>query len=176
MVGEYKIALLGSEGVGKSTITVQYVQGIFVTKYDPSIEDTYRKQVVVDQIEYLLEILDTARIGLFSMRDLKIRDVDAFLLVYAINSKSSFNELPDHRDYLSRVNQKDYCCILVGNKSDLEDERVITKEELKELSNKWDYPSFETSSKLFINIQEAFLTLIGLITKKRDQKVEKKKN
>ena len=57
---EYKIVVLGSGGVGKSALTVQFVQGIFVEKYDPTIEDSYRKQVEVDSQQCMLEILDTA--------------------------------------------------------------------------------------------------------------------
>jgi small GTP-binding protein len=60
MVQEYKIVVLGSGGVGKSAITVQFVQGVFVEKYDPTIEDSYRKNCEVDGKQYLLEILDTA--------------------------------------------------------------------------------------------------------------------
>lgn len=57
---EYKIVVLGSGGVGKSALTVQFVQGVFVEKYDPTIEDSYRKQVEVDGQQCMLEILDTA--------------------------------------------------------------------------------------------------------------------
>ena len=57
---EYKIVVLGSGGVGKSALTIQFVQGFFVDKYDPTIEDSYRKQVVVDGKQCILEILDTA--------------------------------------------------------------------------------------------------------------------
>lgn len=54
------ILVLGSGGVGKSALTVQFVQGIFVEKYDPTIEDSYRKQVEVEGQQCMLEILDTA--------------------------------------------------------------------------------------------------------------------
>lgn len=63
---EYKIVVLGSGGVGKSALTVQFVQGIFVEKYDPTIEDSYRKQVEVDGQQCMLEILDTAGTVSFS--------------------------------------------------------------------------------------------------------------
>ena len=48
---DYKIVVLGSGGVGKSALTVQFVQNIFVEKYDPTIEDSYRKQVEVDNTQ-----------------------------------------------------------------------------------------------------------------------------
>lgn len=57
---ENKLVVLGSGGVGKSALTVQFVQGIFVEKYDPTIEDSYRKQTEVDGKQCMLEILDTA--------------------------------------------------------------------------------------------------------------------
>lgn len=62
---EYKIVVLGSGGVGKSALTVQFVQGIFVEKYDPTIEDSYRKQVEVDGVQgegncFFLSTLPTA--------------------------------------------------------------------------------------------------------------------
>ena len=60
MVTEHKIVVMGSGGVGKSAITVRFVQEIFVEKYDPTIEDSYRKNVVIDDKQYMLEILDTA--------------------------------------------------------------------------------------------------------------------
>ena len=47
-------------GVGKSALTIQLIQNHFVPEYDPTIEDSYRKQVVIDGETCLLDILDTA--------------------------------------------------------------------------------------------------------------------
>ena len=57
---EYKVALYGCAGVGKSSLTIQYVQRIFVSEYDPTIEDSYRKVFEIDGKEVMLDILDTA--------------------------------------------------------------------------------------------------------------------
>ncbi|KAK1331540.1 hypothetical protein QTO34_009497 [Cnephaeus nilssonii] len=58
---EYKLVVLGSGGVGTSALTVQFVQGNFDEKYDPTVEDFYRKPVEVDCQQCMLKILDTAR-------------------------------------------------------------------------------------------------------------------
>merc|ERR1711910_97282 len=93
---EDKIVVLGSGGVGKSALTVQFVQGIFVEKYDPTIEDSYRKQVEVDGQQCMLEILDTAGTEQFTaMRDLYMKNGQGFVLVYSITAQSTFNDLQD---------------------------------------------------------------------------------
>uniref|UniRef100_A0A3Q2ZTH2 RAP1A, member of RAS oncogene family a n=1 Tax=Kryptolebias marmoratus TaxID=37003 RepID=A0A3Q2ZTH2_KRYMA len=101
---EYKLVVLGSGGVGKSALTVQFVQGIFVEKYDPTIEDSYRKQVEVDGQQCMLEILDTAGTEQFTaMRDLYMKNGQGFALVYSITAQSTFNDLQDLREQIQRV-------------------------------------------------------------------------
>ncbi len=55
---DIKIAVLGDGWVGKSTITVRYVQDLWLEDYDPTIEDNYRKQIKIDKNICFLEILD----------------------------------------------------------------------------------------------------------------------
>ncbi|ATZ52634.1 Bcrsr1 [Botrytis cinerea B05.10] len=56
----YHIVVLGAGGVGKSCLTAQFVQNIWIESYDPTIEDSYRKVIEVDGRQCMLEILDTA--------------------------------------------------------------------------------------------------------------------
>ena len=60
---DYKIVVLGSGGVGKSALTVQFVQNIFVEKYDPTIEDSYRKQVEVEGTQVSTILLASANLA-----------------------------------------------------------------------------------------------------------------
>lgn len=152
---EYKIVVLGSGGVGKSALTVQFVQGIFVEKYDPTIEDCYRKQVDINGQQCMLEILDTAGTEQFTaMRDLYMKNGQGFVLAYSIVSQATFNDLMELRDQILRVKDSlDVPMVLVGNKCDLgklivffssrvesymriPDLRLITRNGVKSFNNK----------------------------------------
>ena len=118
---EYKVVVLGSGGVGKSALTVQFVTGKFAEKYDPTIEDFYRKEITIDDQPAVLEILDTAGTEQFaSMRDLYIRNGHGFILVYSVTNEQSFQEVQLLRNQIHRVKQSDRVPIVVcGNKIDL---------------------------------------------------------
>eukprot|EP00002_Diphylleia_rotans_P032021 TRINITY_DN668_c0_g1_i1.p2 TRINITY_DN668_c0_g1~~TRINITY_DN668_c0_g1_i1.p2 ORF type:complete len:118 (-),score=26.72 TRINITY_DN668_c0_g1_i1:1234-1587(-) len=104
----YKLVIVGAGGVGKSALTVQFVQNLFVEKYDPTIEDSYRKQVDIDGESCMLEILDTAgQEELTAMRDQYMRSGHGFVLVYSITSTASFNDIADLRNQICRVKDSD---------------------------------------------------------------------
>eukprot|EP00053_Salpingoeca_punica_P020435 m.211573 g.211573 ORF g.211573 m.211573 type:complete len:187 (+) comp18557_c0_seq1:134-694(+) len=175
---EYKLVVLGSGGVGKSALTVQFVQGIFVEKYDPTIEDSYRKQVEVDGHQCMLEILDTAGTEQFTaMRDLYMRNGQGFVLCYSITSQSTFNDLQDLREQIIRVKDvPDIPLVLVGNKCDLEDERVVGKDQGNSLAKVFNNCAFlEASAKSKINVNEIFYDLVRQINRKTPDAGRKKK-
>jgi len=165
---EYKIVVLGSGGVGKSALTVQFVQGIFVEKYDPTIEDSYRKQVEVDGQQCMLEILDTAGTEQFTaMRDLYMKNGQGFVLVYSITAQSTFNDLQDLREQILRVkDSEEVPMVLVGNKCDLEDERVVGKDQGMNMARQFGSCTFmESSAKAKIGVTDIFFDLVRQINK-----------
>eukprot|EP00038_Savillea_parva_P025451 m.47746 g.47746 ORF g.47746 m.47746 type:complete len:191 (+) comp6924_c0_seq1:55-627(+) len=165
---EYKLVVLGSGGVGKSALTVQFVQGIFVEKYDPTIEDSYRKQVEVDGQQCMLEILDTAGTEQFTaMRDLYMKNGQGFVLVYSITAQGTFGDLQELRDQILRVKDNDDVpLVLVGNKCDLEEERVVGREQGASQAKAFNCSFLEASAKNKINVNEIFNDLVRQINKK----------
>ncbi|GAB7343507.1 hypothetical protein MBLNU457_1520t1 [Dothideomycetes sp. NU457] len=168
---EYHIVVLGSGGVGKSCLTAQFVQGVWIERYDPTIEDSYRKQIDVDGRQVILEILDTAGTEQFTaMRELYMKSGQGFLLVFSITSMSSLEELNDLREQL--VNLKDdpnVPIVLVGNKSDLEQDRQVSRADAFAVSQNWgNVPYYEASARRRANVNEVFVDVCRQIIAAQD--------
>merc|ERR1712137_1023447 len=124
-----RIVVLGGAGVGKSAISIQFVNGMFVEKYDPTIEESYRKTMDVGSTTHQLEILDTAGTDQFSaMRDIYIQKGDGFVMVYSVSSAQSIERVEELFKQIGRLNEdKAYYMVLAGNKCDLpKDSHVIS--------------------------------------------------
>jgi len=175
---EYKLVVVGGGGVGKSALTIQLIQNHFVDEYDPTIEDSYRKQVIIDDETCLLDILDTAGQEEYSaMRDQYMRTGEGFLLVYSITSRNSFEEVSAFRDQIIRCKDLERVPIaLVGNKCDLESERQVSQAEGKELAKSFSCPCLETSAKTRVNVEEAFYDLVREIRKQKKEQEGNNKN
>lgn len=102
------------------------------------------------------------------MRELYINQGQGFLLVFSITSEPSFAELKDLREQIIRLKDDVKApLVIVGNKSDLEEDRVITKAKAFQLSQSWgNAPYYETSARRRVNVDEAFIDLCRQIIKK----------
>ncbi|XBW35229.1 hypothetical protein QEN19_000792 [Hanseniaspora menglaensis] len=163
---EYKLVVVGGGGVGKSALTIQLTQNNFVDEYDPTIEDSYRKQCVIDSEVVILDILDTAGQEEYSaMREQYMRTGEGFLLVYSVTSKNSFEELMTYYQQILRVKDSDYVPVfIVGNKADLaEEERQVSFEEGVKMAKQFHAPFLETSAKQNVNVEDAFFGLVKLV-------------
>ena len=160
-----KIVVMGSGGVGKSALCVQFVSGHFVEEYDPTLEDYYRKQVDINGTPAVLEIIDTAGIEQFAaMRDLYIENGEGFMLVYSITNAQTFIDMQPLRGEIARVKGGFSSPImLVGNKFDMEEERSVTTQDGEKLAEEWGCQFYETSAKARCNVQEVFKGLAQVI-------------
>ncbi|KAJ3783159.1 ras family-domain-containing protein [Lentinula boryana] len=164
---EYKLVVVGGGGVGKSALTIQFIQSHFVDEYDPTIEDSYRKQCVIDDEVALLDVLDTAGQEEYgAMREQYMRTGEGFLLVYSITSRNSFEEISTFHQQILRVKDQDtFPVVVVANKCDLEYERQVGMNEGRDLARHFNCKFIETSAKVRINVDQAFTDLVREIRK-----------
>ncbi|KAI1880199.1 hypothetical protein JX265_001820 [Neoarthrinium moseri] len=163
----YKIVVLGDGGVGKTALTSRLCYQHFVETYDPTLEDSYRKQCVIDDQTCMLEVLDTAGQEEYTaLREQWIRDGDVFLLVFSITSRTTFDGVRNFYRQLQHV--KHYPedapmpMILVGNKTDLATSRAVSTQEGQALAKEFKVAYLETSAKDGTNVERAFYDLVRL--------------
>ena len=172
----YRLAVVGAGGVGKSSLTVQFIQGHFIVDYDPTVEDYYSKVCTVDKEKAYLEILDTAGQEEYqTMREQYMEIGEGFLLLYSIDDRQSFNEVQEYRNHTLRVKDVDqYPMLLIGNKCDLSTEqRKISTQEGQELAKYMGCEFIETSAKMSINVKEAFHLVVRQIRCYREEMIKK---
>ncbi|XP_074658802.1 ras-related protein Ral-A-like isoform X2 [Tubulanus polymorphus] len=167
----HKVIMVGSGGVGKSALTLQFMYDEFVEDYEPTKADSYRKKVVLDGEEVQIDILDTAgQEDYAAIRDNYFRSGEGFLCVFSITEQESFQATAEFREQILRVKNDDNIpFLLVGNKSDLEDRRQVTVEEAQQRAGQWSVPYVETSAKTRANVDKVFFDLMREI---RSRKLE----
>ncbi|KAJ5178889.1 hypothetical protein N7492_002099 [Penicillium capsulatum] len=183
----YKLVVLGDGGVGKTALTIQLCLNHFVETYDPTIEDSYRKQVVIDQQSCMLEVLDTAGQEEYTaLRDQWIRDGEGFVLVYSITSRASFSRITKFYNQIKmlrlplRSQLPEFAharrrpplpvpVMLVGNKSDKAVERAVSAQEGQALAKELGCEFVEASAKNCINVEKAFYDVVRMLRQQRQQ-------
>ena len=161
-----KIIVLGDAGVGKTCLLNQYVKSIFSQQYKATIgADFLKKEIVIDNESVQLQLWDTAGQEQFnSMGTQFYRGTEACVLVFDLTSIHSFEKVENWREQfltnLSVIDPDNFPFILLGNKSDLANERQVTEASiLQYCSAHKNMKYFEVSAKESLNIDVAFSDL-----------------
>lgn len=169
----WRVAVLGDGGVGKTALAVQFTLNCFVETYDPTIEDAYRKQMVVDNHMCFVEVIDTAgQEEYVALRDQWIREGQGFLLVYSVASRVTFERLDIVRQSILRVKRPKPVFIVVGNKCDRSQDREVTREEGMAMARHFGCDFLETSAKTAVNVDRLFASLVRKLRESRQENGE----
>ena len=161
----YKVILVGDSGVGKTCLLSMYVKG-FCEQTIPTIavEFCTKEIELYDGTKIKVQLWDTAGQERFkSLAMTYYRKAFGILLLFDVTKKSSFIAC---KNYLEEVrNNSDKKCViyLVGNKTDLENEREITKEEAENFARIENIKYIETSAVKNMKVNEAFTSLLNNI-------------
>jgi len=153
-----KIILLGSSGVGKTSLLSQFVNGVRATDIMYTIGVEFKiKDIAVDGKRVRLALWDTAGQERFrSITQTYYRGVQGAVLVFDVTSRSSFSRLTEWMFELELYCKRDPVKLLVGNKADLEDKREVSKAEGMEFAKKYNILYMETSATTGDEVEYAF--------------------
>ena len=154
----FKVLLLGDTDVGKSSLILRYTEETFNSKLVNSIGVDFKmKKKEIDGKIIKVQIWDTAGHERFrSITYSYYRGANAIIIVFDITDKKSFLSITEWLKQIEKHAKENVFKFLVGNKSDLAEERKVTYEEAKEYADEHDLPYIETSAKEGININELF--------------------
>ena len=155
----FKIILIGNSGVGKSCIINRYTREVFEENYKCTIGvDFLMKTIEIDGKTVKLQIWDTAGQEKYrSMSASYYRGANVAFVVFDITNRDSFNSLPSWIEaYYRNGPETQKNIILIGNKKDLENERVVTQDEAQQFSQTNNMIYFETSAREGENIEYVF--------------------
>ena len=165
-----KILIIGDSRVGKTSLLLKYVEKLFPEEHISTIGVEYKeKNTIKDDFNIKLQIWDTAGQERFRSITKNIyKNTNCVLFVYDITNMESFKNVKHWIKDTENID-KDIKGIIIGNKTDLENERVISKKDLDEIGNKYKMAVLETSAKNGKNVNECFELLVDELFKDKSK-------
>ncbi|XP_043480957.1 ras-related protein Rab-27A isoform X1 [Leptopilina heterotoma] len=175
-----KFLALGDSGVGKTSFLYQYTDGVFHSRFVSTVGIDFREKrmtyMSANGIQHRvhLQFWDTAGQERFrSLTTAFYRDSMGFFLLFDLTNEQSFLDV---RNWLDQLRNNAYCespdVILCGNKSDLEDRRVISEYKARELASKYGLVYIETSAATGQNIARAVDILLDRVMRRIEATVD----
>ena len=154
-----KYIIIGDPAVGKSNILLKYAHNKFTNEYQSTIGVEFgAKNLTIDGKVFRIQIWDTAGQENFrSITRAYYKNSVCAIVAYDITNRTSFENVQEWIDEVKSQTPKEILLVLVGNKIDLESERIVSFDEGKKLSEDNDMLFFETSAKNGNGINEVFL-------------------
>lgn len=165
-----KVLIIGDSSVGKSSLLGRYADNKFVHNNNPTIGMDFKvKMLEHNGRRVKLQIWDSAGQERFqTITQQYYRNTQGIMLVYDVTSDASFNNVSQWVAQIRSQGAEKADTMLLGNKSDKINEKVIDADQGKALADEYQMPFFETSASLGDNVDTAFTTLVAMVMKRLD--------
>eukprot|EP00048_Salpingoeca_helianthica_P022354 m.17785 g.17785 ORF g.17785 m.17785 type:complete len:209 (+) comp7208_c1_seq1:69-695(+) len=169
----FKLLLIGDSGVGKTCILFRFSDDSFNSTFITTIGIDFKiRTIELGDKKIKLQIWDTAGQERFrTITTAYYRGAMGIILVYDITNEKSFDNIKTWIKNIEQHANEDVEKMILGNKCDMEDKRVITKEQGEKLAADYGVKFMETSAKAKIGVEEAFMAIARAIKDKMDRAV-----
>lgn len=164
----FKLLLIGDSSVGKSCILLRFADDSYADSYISTIGVDFKiRTVQQDGKTIKLQIWDTAGQERFrTITSSYYRGAHGIIIVYDVTDMATFSNVKQWLNEIDRYANDSVCKLLVGNKCDLIDKKVVDTQTAKGVADELGIPFLETSAKNSINVEQAFITMAEEIKKK----------
>jgi Ras-related protein Rab-22 len=159
---EVKVVLLGDTGVGKSSLVLRFITNEFKPYVESTIGASFMSKLLMDPDGSAIkfQIWDTAGQEKYhSLAPMYYKGAAAAIVVYDITKRKTYDTLKDWIAELRAQGPQDIVLAIAGNKSDLEQERQVSREEAEEYARSINATFMETSAKTKSNVDEIFVNI-----------------
>ncbi|KAK8587628.1 hypothetical protein V6N13_086609 [Hibiscus sabdariffa] len=158
----FKVVLIGDSAVGKSQILARFARNEFSLDSKATIGVEFQtRTLVIEHKSVKAQIWDTAGQERYrAVTSAYYRGAVGAMLVYDITKRQTFDHIPRWLEELRGHADKNIVIILIGNKTDLENQRAVSTDDAKEFAQKEGLFFLETSALEATNVETAFLTVL----------------
>jgi len=167
----FKLVLIGDSGVGKSCLLLRFADDNFTDSYISTIGVDFRfRTITIEKKTVKLQIWDTAGQERFrTITSAYYRGADGIIMVYDVTNTESFSDVAGWLTEVDRYANENTSKLLVGNKADLVEEKIVTEETAQRFADQLGIPFLETSAKTATNVDAAFLTMAKELIRSREK-------
>eukprot|EP01080_Neovahlkampfia_damariscottae_P011667 gene11667-4903_t len=165
-----KILVVGDSGVGKSCLLTRYSDDTFSNTHMATIGVDFKlKSQVYDNRKIKVQIWDTAGQERFrTITSSYYRGAHGILIVFDVTNDESFKDIPSWVDEIRNHASPNVQLVLVGNKADKTNKRVVSQEQAKQYAEEQKMPYVETSAREAYQVDTAFTTVIDCVVQSRN--------
>jgi len=170
----FKLLLIGDSGVGKTCILFRFSEDAFNTTFISTIGIDFKiRTIELDGKKIKLQIWDTAGQERFrTITTAYYRGAMGIMLVYDVTNEKSFENIKNWIRNIEEHASSDVEKMILGNKCDINERRLVSKDRGEQLAIEYGIKFMETSAKASVNVEEAFFTLAKDIKTKMEKKLE----
>ncbi|KAI9030669.1 GTP-binding protein ypt1 [Phycomyces nitens] len=174
----FKILLIGDSGVGKSCLLLRFADDSYTESYVSTIGVDFKiRTIELEGKTVKLQIWDTAGQERFrTITSSYYRGAHGIIVVYDVTDQDSFNNVKQWIQEINRYAAEDVNKLIIGNKNDLVDKKVVSTEQAKEYADSLGISLLETSAKDSVNVDQAFMTMAKEIKERMGSAVQQDLN